>query len=168
MRLRANPTSSQAQAAAPAPLVTGLCDRGRHDECSGKVYVGHHDETSTYVKPWNRRMVARYVPCGCDCGHGEVKAALTPPSEDRDPLEGLPPDLVRVLRDPSIRIPMDRNVDLALYVYDNVPSNTASAMTVEDWQKAWMHEWQRANTAEYELEELRAANEARDSQRKTA
>lgn len=85
-----------------------------------------------------------------------------------DPWEGWPPELARVFRDQRIKVPMDRKVDMALYVYDNVPSDTASAMTVEDWQKAWLHEWQRANTAEVELEELRAANEARDSQMKRA
>jgi hypothetical protein len=82
--------------------------------------------------------------------------------------EGLPPDLVRVLCDPRIRIPMDRTLDLVRYVYDNVPSNTASAMTLGDWQEAWLNEWQRANRAEAELEELREANAARDSQRKSA
>jgi len=52
----------------PAPLVTGLCDRGHHDECSGKVYDGHNVRR-------HGRKVAGYVKCGCDCGHGEEKTA---------------------------------------------------------------------------------------------
>ncbi len=52
--------------------------------------------------------------------------------------------------------------------YRDAPSNTASAMTVEQWAKAWQDEWQRANRAEVELEELREANRLRDEQRKAA
>ena len=52
--------------------------------------------------------------------------------------------------------------------YRNAPSNTASAMTVGQWAKAWQDEWQRANRAEVELEELREANRLRDEQRKAA
>lgn len=74
---------------------------------------------------------------------------------DRDFFAGWPPDLVRAFSDPSIKVPHDRKLDMALYVYDNVPSDTASAMTVEDWKQAWMREWQRANVAEYEAERLR-------------
>ena len=40
--------------------------------------------------------------------------------------------------------------------YRNAPSNTASAMTVEQWQEAWVKEWQRANRASVALEEIKA------------
>jgi len=66
VRLRATRSSSQALAAGKAPLVTGLCARGRHDECSGKVYDGHNVRR-------HGRKVAGYVKCGCDC-HGEAMA----------------------------------------------------------------------------------------------
>jgi hypothetical protein len=87
--------------------------------------------------------------------------------EDQDdPLAGLPPDLVRVLRDPSIVIPQDQGVFELIAKMTHAPTATASAMTNEQWMKAWVSEWQRANRAEVALEELRAANEARDSQMK--
>lgn len=52
-----------------------------------------------------------------------------------DPTEGLPEDLVRVLRDPTITIPRDHEIKLAdgrtlfehLEEWRNAPSNTASA-----------------------------------------
>lgn len=55
-----------------------------------------------------------------------------------------------------------------VHEYRNAPSNTASAMTGEQWAKAWQDEWQRANRAEVELEGLREANRLRDEQRKAA
>lgn len=73
-------------------------------------------------------------------------------------LEGLPPELMRVLRDPTIRIdhPGQRDLDLMRYVYDNVPSNTASALTTKQWGEIWLREYQRANRAEAALDELRS------------
>jgi hypothetical protein len=84
-----------------------------------------------------------------------------------DPLDGLPPDLVRVLRDPSVIVPQDQAVFELIAKMTHAPSATASAMTNEQWMKAWVSEWQRANRAEVALEELRAEIEARDSQKKS-
>ena len=39
--------------------------------------------------------------------------------------------------------------------YRNAPSNTASAMTIEEWREAWVREWQRANRASVALEEIK-------------
>ena len=44
--------------------------------------------------------------------------------------------------------------------YRNAPSNTASAMTGEQWAQAWAKEWQRANRAEAKLDELREVLDA--------
>lgn len=45
-------------------------------------------------------------------------------------------------------------LDLALYVLRDVPSNTASAMTLDDWRQAWVETWQRANRAEVAVDEI--------------
>jgi hypothetical protein len=83
--------------------------------------------------------------------------------------ESLPPDLLKALRDTPIgALPGDIDLERILYVLDKVTSNTASAMSIEDWKKAWAREWQRANRAEAELEELREDNERRDLQRKAS
>ena len=71
------------------------------------------------------------------------------------PLDGLPPELVRLLREVPIgALTGDRDLERALYVLDKVPSNTASAMQVDDWKKAWVETWQRANRAEVTLAEI--------------
>lgn len=44
-----------------------------------------------------------------------------------DPLEGLPPDLARVLRDHSVIVPQDAAVFELIAKWQNAPSNTASA-----------------------------------------
>ena len=62
MRLRATRSSSQALAAATTTIVTGLCGRGHHDDCSGRVYAPHLAGR------------AKYLACGCDC-HREAEAA---------------------------------------------------------------------------------------------
>lgn len=48
-----------------------------------------------------------------------------------DPTSGLPPDLARVLRDPSIVVSQDQSVWEALGRWANAPSNTASAPPTE-------------------------------------
>lgn len=60
-----------------------------------------------------------------------------------DVLAGLPDDLVRVLRDQSIIVPQDAAVFDLVAKWANAPSDTASAMTVEDWQAAWSDLWKR-------------------------
>lgn len=47
--------------------------------------------------------------------------------EDRDPTEGLPPDLARVLRDQSIVVSQDGAIFELIHKWQNAPSNTASA-----------------------------------------
>lgn len=75
------------------------------------------------------------------------------PNDDR--FSGLPPDLVRVLQDPRITFPMDDTLRRVLYVLDDVPCDTASALTSEQWGRLWAAEWQRANRAEVALDEIR-------------
>jgi hypothetical protein len=74
--------------------------------------------------------------------------------------------LVDALKKYGHLLPQSRTINLAMGAYD-APATTASALTAEQWMHAWVAEWQRANRAEVELEELRAEIEARDSQRKT-
>lgn len=56
------------------------------------------------------------------------------PATEEKPTEGLPPDLARILRDPTITIPRDHEIRLDgrtlfehLHEWRNAPSNTASA-----------------------------------------
>ena len=56
----------------------------------------------------------------------------------------------------KVVISADTKLEMALYTLDNVPSDTASAMTLDQWRNAWVAEWQRANLAETKLEEIRA------------
>ena len=65
------------------------------------------------------------------------------PDAASDPLAGLPDDLARVLRDPSIYVPQDAAVFDLVAKWMEAPSDTASAMTVEDWQAAWSALWKR-------------------------
>ena len=51
---------------------------------------------------------------------------------ETDPLEGLSPDLARVLRDPSIIVPQDAVVFDLIAKWANAPSNTASADLLQD------------------------------------
>lgn len=46
---------------------------------------------------------------------------------EHDPTEGLPPDLVDLLRDPRIIVPQDQAVFELIASWMNAPSNTASA-----------------------------------------
>lgn len=46
--------------------VTGVCDRGEHDQCRGRVYAGHVDGGGV--------LGARYVSCECEC-HDVAEAA---------------------------------------------------------------------------------------------
>lgn len=70
-------------------------------------------------------------------------------AREHDVLDGLPPDLVRVLRDPSIIVAKDAVVFELVAKWMDAPSNTASAMTVEDWRAAWI-------IARREIDSLRA------------
>lgn len=67
--------------------------------------------------------------------------------------DSLPPELLRALRETPIgALPMDADLEHLIHVWKDAPSNTASAMTVDDWARAWAKEWQRANRAEAALE----------------
>lgn len=69
-------------------------------------------------------------------------------------VDGLPPELARALRETPIgALPMDADLERALYILKNVPSNTASAMTLDVWRQAWVETWQRANRAEVRIDE---------------
>lgn len=57
------------------------------------------------------------------------------PTESREadgPLVGLPPDLVRILRDQSIIVPQDQAVFEQIAKWSNAPTNTASAGVPHD------------------------------------
>ncbi len=73
---------------------------------------------------------------------------------EADVLAGLPPDLVRVLRDPSIVIPQDQAVFELIANMTYAPAATASAMTNDQWVKAWASERERAERAEASLERV--------------
>jgi hypothetical protein len=62
---------------------------------------------------------------------------------ESDPLEGLPPDLARLLRDPRIIVPQDQAVFELIASWMDAPSDTASAMSVDDWRQAWSVLWRR-------------------------
>lgn len=70
------------------------------------------------------------------------------------PFDDLPPDLVDALRRYAHLIPQSQTVQLVMAA-QYAPATTASAMTNEEWMNAWVIEWQRANRAEAELEEVR-------------
>ena len=57
---------------------------------------------------------------------------------ERDPLEGLPPDLARVLRDPTIFVPQDAAVFRLVALWMDAPSDTASAWGADEWRGAWV------------------------------
>ncbi len=67
---------------------------------------------------------------------------------------GLPPDLLDAIKKYGHLIPASNTLNLVIGATE-APSNTASAMTNEQWMHAWVAEWQRANRAEAEIEELR-------------
>jgi hypothetical protein len=88
------------------------------------------------------------------------------PTDDHAAASGaLPPDLLNALRKYGHLIPQSWTINLVMGSYD-APSDTASAMTAEQWMHAWVAEWQRANRAEVELEELRESIRLRDEQRR--
>lgn len=89
-------------------------------------------------------------------------------SSGDDVLAGLPDDLARVLRDPSIIVPQDAAVFELIAKWADAPSDTVSAWGVDEWRAAWVKEAQRANRFKAELEELREANRLRDSQMKAS
>jgi hypothetical protein len=59
-----------------------------------------------------------------------------------DPIEGLPEDLARVLRDQSIIVPQDQAVWELLAKWRNAPSDTASAFRYPDHLTADAHDWE--------------------------
>lgn len=67
--------------------------------------------------------------CRGECGEPECVEGFASAAADEpgDVLAGLPPDLVRVLRDPTIILPQDQAVWEAIASWANAPSNTASA-----------------------------------------
>lgn len=81
-------------------------------------------------------------------------SATTPPFEG-DPLEGLPDDLARLLRDPSIIVPQDAAVFEMVAKWADVPSDTASAMSVDEWRQAWIVACRRMLDAQALFESLR-------------
>jgi hypothetical protein len=72
-----------------------------------------------------------------------------------DPLDGLPDDLARVLRDRSIIVPQDAAVFDLLAACADAPSDTASAMTANEWQKAWCVTYRSLLKAEADNQQLR-------------
>lgn len=75
---------------------------------------------------------------------------------ERHPTEGLPPDLARILRDPSIIVPQDQAVFELVAKWMDAPCDTASAMTVDDWRRAWELTRQDAERIRKRLHECRA------------
>src|SRR5690348_11324982 len=73
------------------------------------------------------------------------KEALVTP----DPTKGLPEDLARVLRDPSIIVPQDQAVFEMVAKAQTAPSDTMGAWGIEEWREAWIEarkesiRWQR-------------------------
>jgi hypothetical protein len=109
----------------------------------------NEDELSAQTAIWQLHHTVR--PLIADVSERAPSAAVDDPAEPRGetvgerqgrqpapaPTEGLPPDLVRVLRDPTITIARDHEIRLAdgrtlfehLEEWRNAPSNTASADT---------------------------------------
>lgn len=71
-----------------------------------------------------------------------------------DPTEGLPDDLARSLRDPSVIIPQDAAVFGLIASWANAPAPTLSAMTVDEWQHAWSVVQRRVDALERQLAEV--------------
>ena len=76
-----------------------------------------------------------------------------------NPLDGLPDDLARILRDPSIIVPQDAAVFELVAKWMDAPSDTASAMTVDEWRQAWSVTCRRMLDAQAERDRLREALE---------
>lgn len=86
--------------------------------------------------------------------------ALASPKEQGG--EGLPEDLERILRDPSIIIPQDAAVFELIAAWKDAPTGTAAPLTAEEWERAWsvtvkrlLASEGRAEQAEQQLGELR-------------
>src|SRR3954447_20400413 len=80
--------------------------------------------------------------------------------EEKNPTEGLPPDLSALLRDPSIIVPQDAAVFELISKGMGAPSDTASAMSVDEWRQAWSVTCRRMLDAQAECERLRAELDA--------
>lgn len=80
--------------------------------------------------------------------------------QDADILDGLPPDLAALLRDPSIIVPQDAAVFELIAKSMDAPSDTASAMSVDEWRQAWSVTCRRMLDAQAECERLRAELDA--------
>src|SRR3954452_11158521 len=77
--------------------------------------------------------------------------------EEKNPTEGLPPDLAALLRDPSIIVPQDAAVFELIAKAMDAPSDTASAMSVDEWRQAWSVTCRRMLAAQQEADRLRSA-----------
>lgn len=78
---------------------------------------------------------------------------------DENPLDGLPADLASLLRDPRVIVPQDAAVFGLIAKWMDAPSDTASAMSVDEWRQAWSVTCRRMLDAQAERDRLRAALE---------
>jgi hypothetical protein len=58
----------------------------------------------------------------------KLEAELAGPVEPADPLEGLPPELAKALRDPGIIVSQDQSVFELIAAWQNAPSDTPSSI----------------------------------------
>ena len=80
-------------------------------------------------------------------------------AKEPDVLAGLPDDLARLLRDPSIIVPQDQAVFELVAKWMDAPSDTASAMSVDEWRQAWSVTCRRMLEAQAERDRYREALE---------
>ena len=72
----------------------------------------------------------------------------------QDVIAGLPDDLAKLLRDPSILVPQDAAVFKLIAEWMDAPSDTASALSVDEWREAWVYSTRRWREAEAERDAL--------------
>lgn len=123
-------TATQAIAAAEARALAAEKNRDEWKESKRRQEITTAEvlEDATQLRTALEEIARRGV------GRNELgkiaRAALTTPTVDegeRDDIEGLPPDLARVVRDPSVIVPQDQSVFNLIAEWQNAPSNTASA-----------------------------------------